>query len=395
LIYRISAQINMQQNQQVDYIQALRGLAAIAVVICHSRFNFHGTGLEDASETFMRPGAMGVDLFFLVSGFIMVFTTEGMAGSLSDCVFFLIKRFSRIWPVYAIVALSALVIARPLLPVKLNWPNILESLAFSPVDPRKPPYFDLPYALGWTLNFEAYFYLVFGLSMLAKRFRWAVFFGWMSVSLVAIPLIHTGSVSLDPTHDYVMGVGYLDQMTNPIIWDFVAGVLTGLLYTSKYKFPRRSLAQLGVVGSCVLAAWWASPGHANFHGIAGWGGPLAMMFAFMALAFKTRPPKIHRSLLWLGEISFSLYLVHLVAFNAMNSVAARYSFLPRSSPFFFIAEFALAIIFAAVANRLLENGISKAMRRVLLRLAHRLSPVRIDVYPGTGNPSVAATGNDL
>src|ERR1700722_1997102 len=107
---------------------------------------------------------MGVGLFFLVSGFIMVFTTKDMAGSLSDATFFIVKRFSRIWTVFAAIALFVMMLAEAYLPVTLNWKIILESLAFSPVDPRKPPYFDLPFAIGWTLNFEAYFYLVFGLS---------------------------------------------------------------------------------------------------------------------------------------------------------------------------------------------------------------------------------------
>jgi peptidoglycan/LPS O-acetylase OafA/YrhL len=216
--------------------------------------------------------------------------------------------------------------------------------------------------------------------MLAKRFRWTVFFGWMFVSLVVIPWIHTGSVSLDPKHDYAMGVGYLDQMTNPIVWDFVIGVLVGLLYTSNYRFPSRTLALVGITGSCIFAIWWASPGHADFHGILGWGGPLALIFTFMACAFKMQPPNVHRSLLWLGEVSFSLYLVHLIAFNAMNDVISYFPSLSKNSPLFFIAEFTLALIFASISNRLLENGLSIAVRHIFLRLANRLLPARADAY---------------
>ena len=94
-----------QPQHKLDFIQALRGIAALWVVLYHgSRFiSPYGTGLGDL--LFGPAGSMGVVLFFILSGFIMVHTTRNLQGGLWDALDFLIKRFARIWPVYAVVTL--------------------------------------------------------------------------------------------------------------------------------------------------------------------------------------------------------------------------------------------------------------------------------------------------
>lgn len=360
------------KKHSIGWVQALRGIAALMVVLCHSRFNFADTSWHDATETWLRPGAMGVDLFFLVSGFIMVWTTHNLPGNAYDSAVFLVKRFARIWPVYATILMLEWSLSHLVNHASWGWRSLFNSLTFQPCDPLKAPYMGMPYGIAWTLNFEAYFYLVFGLSMLAKSYRWHVFFGWMALTLIGLPLLLGHSVSMRPDVYYGLGLAYVDQMVNPVIWDFVAGVLVGLFFVSDAQFPSRKVALGGVPASVALAVWWASPGHADLYGILGWGGPLALMFAFTALAFKNHAPKVPRFLLWSGEISYSLYLTHLIAFNALLLTVAKHHPSWRGTLVYTACAIALGFVFATISNALLEKRLSEWVRRMLLRILHKL-----------------------
>ncbi|RLM48911.1 acyltransferase, partial [Halobellus sp. Atlit-31R] len=85
------------------WIHALRGIAVLLVVLTHARYFFLDTPTWQLAEQWLRPGAMGVDLFFVISGFIMVYTTRHAAGTRGEAVDFLVRRFARILPLYALV----------------------------------------------------------------------------------------------------------------------------------------------------------------------------------------------------------------------------------------------------------------------------------------------------
>jgi exopolysaccharide production protein ExoZ len=356
---------------KLDWVQALRGIAALMVVICHTRDNLLGTPFESFATTFMLPGAMGVDLFFLVSGFIMVYTTRNTDGSVHYTLDFMAKRIARVWPVYAVLALLFVgVLAYPHL-ASIPWRDFGRSLLFLPVDARRPPYYSLPYGLGWTLNFEMYFYLVFAVSMLAGRWRWLAFYGWMLVMLVVVPLLVTGHASLNPRQDYMLGIDVIDQATNPVIWDFVAGTTIGLLYGAGARIDRKWVSYLLILASLALIVWRASPGHVGFHGMADWGGPLAVLFAVLALAYKSRDPRVPKILVWLGSISFSLYLVHVTVLIVLQELVVTMGYGQWIKTPTFVGLFILAtLLVAELSRRLLENGLSPMVRGMLLRLIH-------------------------
>lgn len=362
-------------TRTLAWIQALRGIAALMVVACHLRVNFIGTAWQNWTDTHLVVGAMGVDLFFMVSGFIMVYTTRNAPDTGRYAVGFLIKRFARIWPVYAIVVLITIVpielfdLTMPGLPPR-GIGDVIKSLLFAPVDPRKPMYYDLPYPVGWTLNFEVYFYVVFGASLLAGKARWLVFFGWMVATLAVLPYILSGTVSMDPLHDYRMPFSYLDLMTNSIIWEFVVGVIVGMTFLGKWRLGPPSLGWILVLVATVFALWWPLSLHTVlFHGITRWGWPLAVAFMLMALSFKHREPQVPKVLTWLGSVSFSLYLVHFYVLIAARVVAGKLGFanaIPTVP--FCLFQVALSLLLAEASRRCLEDGLSERVRARLLTL---------------------------
>jgi peptidoglycan/LPS O-acetylase OafA/YrhL len=348
------------------------------VVVCHARYMLHGTPYEQFTETYMLPGAMGVDLFFLISGFIMVQTTVSSTGSLAYVGDFMVKRFARVWPLYACSVAAILCIAF----LTGGWippvSSIAESLAFLPVDARAPMYYKLPYAIGWTLNFEFYFYLVFAVSMLAGRYRWFAFFSFMAFSLIAVPLIFTGTVSLTPTNDYHLPIAYLDQMTSPIIWNFVAGVVVGMVYRLDPVVPRIP-GYVAVACTWAFALWWPMSGHANFHGVANWGWPLIAAFMTSAVVYRSYPPRVHRALMWLGDVSYSLYLFHLIAFTIITTILTKMGKEPVTHTVgFLLCAIPIALLVASLANKYIEKHLSSRVKDALLASIHR---TKADIEP--------------
>ena len=352
------------------------------VVATHARYYLDGTSWQAFGERFLRPGAQGVDLFFLVSGFIMVHTTARSPGGARDAAVFLAKRFARIWPVYAVMVGITLVLQQLWVGHMSSPGAVVRSLLFLPVSTHSPPQFDLPLPVGWTLNFEWYFYLVFGLSLLAGRWRWAAFFSWMIATLVALPLALTGTVSLLPDHDYAIGIGVIDQNVNPIVWDFIAGVLIGLLHRSDVRIGNRLLLNALVAAALAFAWFWSFAGMVKFHGMANygiiqWGLSMAILFAALALAFKDSEPRVPRMLVWLGGCSYSLYLLHLLVFGTVEHLMSALGYEQAMHGIVFVLLLMpIPVIYAGISRRYLEDGLAVAVRRKLLRM---IGPRRITV----------------
>src|SRR5271166_3045280 len=141
-------------------IQTLRALAALAVVAYHA-LQWDRGGFD--------VGRAGVDVFFVISGFIMWRVTAGRDVPPRA---FLWRRFTRVAPLYWLATLGVLAVALvwpAFLPeVRPGWRHLVLSLAFIPhLDPRGLPFPTLP--PGWTLDYEAVFYAIFAAALAGPR----------------------------------------------------------------------------------------------------------------------------------------------------------------------------------------------------------------------------------
>lgn len=158
------------QERTLDFVQALRGIAALIVVVYHgARFispYFEGWGWR----LFGSGGSMGVDLFFVISGFIMAYTTRHADGTPRYAYEFAVKRLARIWPAYVVASLLYVVSTRGWGWITANTDTVLETLTFVPLSFDTPTVIHYPsLAVGWTLNYEMHFYFVFAVSLLCGR----------------------------------------------------------------------------------------------------------------------------------------------------------------------------------------------------------------------------------
>lgn len=161
-------------------LQYLRGIAAILVVLYHYRGELNASYAQKGlGDLLFSNGYIGVDLFFMVSGFVIMLSTEKDKSSLS----FAIKRIFRLYPVYIVcLILCTYLLSKP---IDLSF---YKSLFFIPLYMNsQAPWFG--YSLiytAWTLMYEIIFYFIFSFSMMASwRYRGLI----CSAVLVALPFL--------------------------------------------------------------------------------------------------------------------------------------------------------------------------------------------------------------
>nr|WP_284733855.1 MULTISPECIES: acyltransferase [unclassified Dyella] len=348
------------------WIQALRGVAALMVVMVHSRSMLMGTATGRAiADQVLLPMAMGVDLFFIISGFLMVWTTRDFDGSKAYAWQFLVKRFARIWPLLAVMTPVALVVEHGFggMRDRALVLSYLEGLAFVPHDPAASGiYFRMAVGVAWTLCFEWYFYLVFAAAMLFGRRRYLAMAAWFALTLLAIPLWRGGYTLHVGEQPLVAWSRYANLAVNPIVWDFIAGMAVAWLYGSRIGI--RSVAKIcAMTAICLAMLWiaWQSLHMVNFFGPQGWGAPLAIAFTGIALLARIDAIRVPRWSAWMGGISYSLYLVHVYVFELLQRVAAAEIVL-------FLIRPVIAVICAWALFRWVEAPLSRWTRERLLRL---------------------------
>lgn len=301
-------------SKKIDFIQAMRGIAALCVVLYHGSF-WTGKISEITKYIFYPAGYFGVSLFFVISGFIMVISTKRSDSSINYVILFLIKRFTRIWPTYFIATLLTL-----LLLSGIDWfldagrfVYFLRSVAFIPKGDALAPTFGMPaLSIGWTLTYEMLFYLIFAISMLTGALRWVTFYSLIIVLLIATPFFLAGRVESAPTSDYGFSSIILGLITSPIIWLFVSGVAIGNVYSSRFAVKSRLMCWLVIMAAVAIVIFQYISRFKIGHGILEWGLSIIPLVFCFAISSKTINFRFPSPLIYLGNISFSLYLVHVL-----------------------------------------------------------------------------------
>lgn len=369
----------MNQDKNLNWIQLLRGLAALLVVLTHARYALLDTPSWPLAEQLLMPGAMGVDLFFIISGFIMFYSTADSDGSPGDVARFVIKRFARVWPVYVVATLASIFVRSGGVAYFHGAANRLafwHTLGMLPADPHQPPYFALTLPVGWTLEFEMYFYMIFAASMLFKRLRWFVLSAWVLLTVILVPLGERG-FDMSVGRDLGYSIGYLSIVTSPFVLEFLAGVLIGWLYRQERIRIRSRQVAWHVLGLSAAFVLWAVYSRAvSVHGPANYGWPLALMVLAIAVASKTVPIRVPALCVWLGSISYSLYLTHLIAQGLVAQALQKAGIegLWHSWSFIFLST-AFALSLAALSHHYLEQGLSNIVRNRLLGLVRNRRPL--------------------
>jgi len=246
-------------------------------------------------------GYSGVDLFFVISGFIMVFVTTDAASSAWN---FFRMRIIRIVPLYWLFnfATAALLLTFPRLfqTAAFTLPHFLLSLFFIPhLSPAVPPSISPFILLGWTLNYEMFFYVVFALAIAVSVARRVP----LTIAVLAM-LTALGPLSVFD------GSPAWEFYSNNIVLEFVFGMMLAGLFLNGV------LHRLGASAGGILIALGAAglilgSYHMELARALVFGVPAALIVAgALSMESSRVVPKVQPFLL-LGDASYSIYLAHL------------------------------------------------------------------------------------
>jgi len=302
-------------HKQNDAIQGLRGIAALLVVITHSILTLIERAHYSPADAQLayRLGELGVKMFFVISGFIMTVTMYKSFARPGAPMTFVWRRLVRIVPVYWLVTL--------LYAIKLtltgNPPQLSElflSLFFIPYDHRQAMFGAPLYALGWTLNYEMFFYMLFTLALLLPRKFGLSFLLALLVALVGIN--HIGGFHSCPGALCATQVVY----TQPIILYFAGGIC--LAITRKWLEVRHRGAFVStnsaIAVSLVVAVVYGTvvsvglaPQESDASAIAQvLACGIATTVCTLEYSSAHRSGRIRGLFLALGNASYSIYLTH-------------------------------------------------------------------------------------
>lgn len=327
-----------------DSIQTLRGFASVLVVLEHIRF--------------LNCGAFGVDIFFCISGFMLMFSTH------KSTEHFFLKRVLRIAPFYYLVTLGtfAMLLVSPGLfeSTRANPVYLLKSLLFIPFDIGGGVLQPLV-RIGWTVNCEMFFYLIFGLSLRISR-RWR----GLLASAVMGCLVLLGQLF---AFQWAPAAFY----TDPVMLEFILGILCYYAAMGIYRLYETDRLPRLLAPVCLLlalglfAALLFTKPSINILGLRRplvWGVPaLCIVLCFLILGFFRKMPVCT---VRLGDASFSLYLIHYYPVLFIDRKLCDFSALSPSSVAGAIMAVALCIALAFAAWYLIEKKITGLLRKRLL-----------------------------
>lgn len=335
-------------------------MAALAVAMLHAQ---HDAGalaarLGSAFTPPAFPWAAGVDIFFVISGFVMVHASRGLFGGEGASRLFLARRIARIVPIYwAVTTLYlALAFAAPALlnSEVLDPLFVLASYLFFPMN--RPDGTPQPlYSLGWTLNYEMAFYALFALAVPFAR-RTAVV-GLIGVLCAVAALGHVFSPPMP-----------FSFWANPIILEFAFGLALGLARAEGVRLGGIARLALLAGGVALLAADFSrNEAMLTLPRFLAHGVPAALIVAAAALGEGTRGSG--RLMRWgeaLGDSSYALYLVHPFAIRAGREIVWRSGLAPLIGPWGYVVLcLAVATLAALAVHALFERPATRAARRLL------------------------------
>lgn len=319
----------MTARETIRSIQYVRAIAAFAVIVWHTGW----------ARTVL--GQSGVDLFFVVSGFVMML----VSGRESSPISFGMARFVRIAPLYWAVTLLIAVIDHA--PIQ----KIVTSLLFWP-DEQFPLVIQ-----GWSLNLEMSYYALFASTLLAPvRWRVPMLFAEMLIVCVVLPMIAPSSKALA-------------TWANPQAFEFLAGAGLYLLWQRQH-LPIGWMAWLiGAFGvGALMSTHLLGGAPEGWLRIGLWGVPAVVVVAAGLGIERARQLPRSRLLEKLGEASYSIYLTHFLLIRAIGGALVA-----LWAPVAVSLMVVIACVLGTAVHQLFERPVHRWSSDILIRFRNRRS----------------------
>jgi exopolysaccharide production protein ExoZ len=339
-------------------IQYLRGAAALSIVIYHTYIQLHRLGFRGQAPNTL---VAGVDIFFVISGFIMWYTTFSREIGAGE---FLQRRVVRIVPLYWIITSIYLFVflAHPewLQTTQFEFWYVVKSYLFIPAQSPAVPRMMWPLVVpGWSLNYEMFFYFLFAMTLFFVPRRRPGLIVAILTCFICLGFFDPPSVTI------------IAFYSSSIVLEFAFGVALGWLYTNSSFALSRPMAVLFVVTG--IAGLLAGGSSADLPRAIGYGGPALLIVA--GAIFYERDGRMHRPSTLpkvLGDASYSIYLSHGAVLSALGQIWVKLEF-PTAVQIdirliFLTCAIAASTICGAVVHRFVERPLLKRLSNLNVRL---------------------------
>lgn len=301
-------------------IHHLRGLAAMFVVFFHFRSILNNTyAQKDLGTILFGSGAFGVDMFFMISGFIIALSTERTTSSF----IFAIRRFFRIYPAFIVVFLNGTFtvytsysgdeLLRSMFFIHRDYENTSPGFGFNILGP------------AWTLGYEIYFYFVFMVSMfISWKYRLVITSVILILPIIILQLIFSDIISFAgnaspniPTNSNFYSI--LRFTGSPILIEFVIGMLLYFIYKNITISVSKEFS-LFVLSISILSffSFYFNDKYSSF-GLYGFG--FWSLFLIVGFLFYDKFVGFKENIIlsFMGDISYSIYLSHYIVIQLLNA----------------------------------------------------------------------------
>lgn len=326
-------------------IQYLRAIAALGVVTVHA------CPIGQA----IMVGNVGVDIFFVISGFLMWTITDDRQQSPFN---FILHRLVRIAPLYwfvtSLLVVGAMVVPSAFPNLRFDLSFVLGSYLFVPMRPPGSSETDPIWPVlvqGWTLNYEILFYALFALCLPLRARERAIALGVGIIGAVVNGLTYAGSSPV------------LISWSDPLMLEFLAGVLIAIAVRHGVAVSRAMGWLLVSVSLALLTAFEMSDIVSTR--VIAWGLPAVLLVWGAIVLERTGPVIDWRWLRLIGDSSYSLYLTHGLVLSVLGKLMYR-------SWLFFVVGMVAAVIGGLVFYYFAERPLTKLAQRLVKRKPGRV-----------------------
>jgi exopolysaccharide production protein ExoZ len=302
---------------RIHNLQALRGVACLLVFVFHLAFAEAQAGGELAKQAYagLVFGQAGVDLFFVLSGFVITWVNADILGDHTRLVGYVGRRLWRIFPVYWVCWCAALPLVRWLgvidLGQFLNPGKALRLLALLPTSDYNPV---LPQA--WTLNFEIVFYLAFAVFLFVPRRAFVPLLGlWLAGVVAALGLPPNAAMFT------VRAFRPAAWLLHPFVLEFLLGCFAAVAIRRGWTGGARTILMAGLLGFAAGAVVTcmdpvaASPARWR---VLLFGVPSSLIVFGAVAVERSQGWVLPRWLQICGDASYPIYLVHMVVLDVVR-----------------------------------------------------------------------------
>lgn len=354
---------NVMPMPKIDGLEVLRGLAALVVLLHHALatiqlpWTYNRTFFWD----FFSTGQFGVDIFFVLSGFIIFYTNPRDGKSAKEILKYGLKRTARIYSIYWIICLAFIPLVLLIPSASGNNPdpsaaNILQSVFLFPYETSPM------LVVAWTLKFEIMFYVLYVPFLIAREWGWIL---WSSIAASASIVAVTGTD---------IGNVWIEQILSLRTIEFLLGGLVCIIVKKRLPAKPTLWIAMGTFGLLLVAILELNYGReflvVNYLYYA--CAASFLVFGLVGLEWKGARGMIsNRKLVALGSYSYSIYLVHYPVQQLLTKIALKITG-PSPGDIVVMGVFVFVVVtslFAGIVfSRMIEFPILRYIKRKISAL---------------------------